>query len=451
MRSILEAALTASAGDYRTIRFQRAWRTQISFRDGAQEFACQSEDEEGVVRCLGRGGTWASVAFGAPSEARQAARQAAELSLLRLGRPPADPPPIAPREAAFSCDRAHDPRGLRPAATRSLLQALGARLTADRRVIHTRIRYEHRLDETWLLTSDGLALREERPEISIAALVVVAADGSLARAADSFASPGDWQDIELWASETGRLPERAVARLHAAALRPGRYPVVLAPCFAGVLAHRAIGHGCLASSSLEDPPLALGTRIGREHLDAGDDGTVPGLRGTLAFDHEGTEPRHTVLLRHGGIVEHLHTRASALAAGVAPTGNARADGAGLPGARLANTYIANGQGSLEDLLRGMASGVYLSGPESAVHDHGRLVIRAGGARMIRGGELAEPLKSAELAGDPAGLLGRVDAVAGDFQWDRSASRCEDRTGRPVPVTTGAPHLRLVDVPLGRPL
>lgn len=450
MRSILEAALTASAGDYKTIRFQRAWRTQISFLDGAREFACQSEDAEGVVRCLGRAGTWASAAFRAPSEARQAARQAAELSLLRLGRPPVEPAPLAPREASFGCDRAHDPRGLGPTATHSLLQALGARLSADPRVIHTRIHYEHRLDETWLLTSDGVVLREERPEISIAALVVVSANGSLARAADSIASPGEWQDIEHWASETGRLPERAVARLHAAPLRPGRYPVILAPCFAAVLAHRAIGHSCLAGSSPEDPPLALGTRIGPEHLDAGDDGTAPGLRGTHAFDHEGTEPRHTVLLRHGVIVAHLHTRASALVAEVPPTGNARAEGAGPPGARLANTYIANGQGSLEDLLRGMASGVYLSGPESAVHAHGRLVMRAAGARMIRGGELAEPLKGAALAGDPAGLLGQVDAAAGDFQWDRSASRCEGPTGWLVPVTTGAPHLRLVDVPLGRP-
>jgi TldD protein len=67
--------------------------------------------------------------------------------------------------------------------------------------------------------------------------------------------------------------------------------------------------------------------------------------------------------------------------------------------------------------------------------------------MIRRGELAEPVKGATLTGDPLGLLGQIESVAGDFVWDVSASRC-DVAGQAVPVTMGAPHVRLVEADIG---
>ncbi len=65
--------------------------------------------------------------------------------------------------------------------------------------------------------------------------------------------------------------------------------------------------------------------------------------------------------------------------------------------------------------------------------------------------LAEPVKGVQVEESLLALLGRVDAVAGDFSWDPSASACLDGAAGVVPVTTGAPHLRLVDVPVGEGL
>ena len=53
-----------------------------------------------------------------------------------------------------------------------------------------------------------------------------------------------------------------------------------------------------------------------------------------------------------------------------------------------------------------------------------------------------------MSGGLLSLLGRVDAVAGDFCWDSVGSRCRDGAAGTVTVATGAPHLRLIDVAIG---
>ena len=76
------------------------------------------------------------------------------------------------------------------------------------------------------------------------------------------------------------------------------------------------------------------------------------------------------------------------------------------------------------------------------------VLRAGHARMIRQGELAEPVKGVSLGADPMALLGLIDRVAADFSWSMAASSCDrGRAGR-LPVGTGAPHVRLIEVAIG---
>jgi len=55
-----------------------------------------------------------------------------------------------------------------------------------------------------------------------------------------------------------------------------------------------------------------------------DDGSVPGLRGSVAFDDEGVLTRKTVIIREGVLVGRLHNRETAAELGEQPTGNGRA-------------------------------------------------------------------------------------------------------------------------------
>jgi TldD protein len=195
--------------------------------------------------------------------------------------------------------------------------------------------------------------------------------------------------------------------------------------------------------------LPIGSRVGPECLTVGDDPTAEGLRAGGAVDDEGTTARRTLLIQHGVVVGHLHSRETAVAAGQAPTGHARAGSLrGPPFPRASNSFLAQGQGTLEDLLGDIPQGIYLSDSLAAESSGDRLAFRAGSARMIRQGRLAEPVKGVLLSEALLSLLGRVEAVGGDFRWDTSAATCRDGAAGMVPVTTGAPHLRLVDVAVG---
>ena len=410
------------------------------------EFSSVDEGQTGVVRCLVRGHGWGYASFRDPAAADPAVRTAHDFSLALPRRSPLVLAPLTPRDVDLPCPESRDPRRLRPTTGSDLTRrAASALLAIDRRVVDVRVRWTAEVREVWVVNSEGLMVAEVRPALRVTALAVAEEEGTTERAIDSMSTPGSLAELERWVDGIEGLAERAVARLHAVPVRPGRYPVVLGPRVAGVLAHSAIGHRCTADAS-PTGPLPIGARIGLEGLTLGDDPTAPGLQGTMSFDDEGAIPQNCVLVRNGVVVSHLHSRATAGAVGLVSTGHARATGITPAVPRLANTYLARGRGELPDLLRSIDTGLYLAEPETAVDERG-ISIRAGAARMIRRGELAEPVKGATLAGDPLGLLGQIEAVAGDFAWDHSASRC-DVGGQALPVTMGAPHVRLVEVEVG---
>jgi len=58
------------------------------------------------------------------------------------------------------------------------------------------------------------------------------------------------------------------------------------------------------------------------------------------------------------------------------------------------------------------------------------------------------VKPVVITGDIVETLSRVDAVAGDFRWNHLASCCSRGEGGRLPVSEGAPHLRIDGVSVG---
>lgn len=450
MRELLLSALDRSRAKYTDIRFHRRWTTTIAYRGRRLELGTSGTDVGGIVRCLTPGFGWGTASFADLEACPVALQQAHELSLALSCRPAIELAPVTARQGLMECPPGRDPRDLGLSDRHEMARAVvGALFGTDRRIVDVRVRYQDALVETWIVTSEGTCLRELRPEITLAVLAVAEEEGTSERAFDSVALPGNWAELDRWVSAVGRVATRAVQLLHAVPIQPARLPVILDPRAAGVLAHRAAGHLCEAGADGEDVwPLPIGTRIGPELLSVGDDGTALGLRGTLAFDHEGATPQNTMLVQHGVVVGHVHTRATAARAGVAVTGNARAGGLDQPQARLTNTYIANGRGGLADLVRDVTLGVYIAEPAGVSLDQGRLRLRAGSARMVRRGELAEPVKGVMLVGEALALFGQIDRVAGDFSWDHAVARCDGGAAGEVAVGMGAPHVRLIEASVG---
>ncbi len=450
MKDAILDALAHSRAGYGELRLRRVWSSRVLIRDRGVEAAGSALETAGLARCCSPGTGWGSVGFSGTERLGSRLLKAHELSLAGASRVPVSLAPVPIRQLDLGAPLSDDPRDLPLDARRQRAEQMAEALFAtDRRIASGRVLCCDEVIETWLGTTEGTWIHELRSLVSLAVLAIAEESGSVERALGSLAAPGGWRGMD--GTELARgVARNAVEQLHAKPLRPGRYGLVLDPAAAGALVHRAVTHLARPALPGADPDvLPIGTRIGPDCLTAGDDPAAESLLASGACDDEGTATRRSVVIQNGLVLGHLHSRETAGAGGQAPTGHARAGTLrGTPYPRASNSYLAPGQGSLDELLAGIANGVYCSDVLSCEESGDQVALRAGRARMIRNGRLAEPVKGVELGGDLLALLGRVDAVGGDFAWDRSAARCRDGAAGLVSVTTGAPHVRLVDVPVG---
>jgi len=222
-----------------------------------------------------------------------------------------------------------------------------------------------------------------------------------------------------------------------------------------VFIHEAFGHLSEADFVYENPQaremMTLGRRFGKPVLNVGDNGAAPGLRGTLPFDDEGTATGDTTLIKEGILVGRLHSRETAAAMGERPTGNARAVSfRHAPIVRMTNTYIAAapGGGSFEDLIGDVKLGVYACGAFGGQTVLENFSFTAAYGRMIRDGQVAELVKDVVLAGNLFQTLDRIDHIGGDFRWNQMGGGCGKAGQFPLPVTEGAPHVRIEEALVG---
>jgi predicted Zn-dependent protease len=142
-------------------------------------------------------------------------------------------------------------------------------------------------------------------------------------------------------------------------LEPGRYEVVLEPDCVGNILSFLLVSGFNGKAVEEGRSFA---QVGEAQFDASitlrDDVTDPGTLG-IPFDIEGTPKRPLDLVRDGVTRGLLHTRRTALAAGVASTGHAVEGGAAW-GALGANLVLAAGDRTTDELVGGVERGVLVT-------------------------------------------------------------------------------------------
>lgn len=454
MKDRLADALAGARADFTEIRLERTWASAVAFRGSRLEGATTAVDLGGMVRCLNRGKGWGVASFTGFEQLPAMTARAHELSLTLPVDTPVPLAEIPIRIADHQSDLDGDVREVPLVAKRQLLERFNQEMLAsDRRITDSRVSYEDRVIERWVGTSAGVLLSDIRPEMKLAAAVVAQEEGYLERAFESWAIRGGWRSVQ----ETDQLfrtaARRAIALLSAPRVKAGTYPVVLDPRCIAALLHQTLGHLSEADTLAARPDLDRlmqpGRRIASDLLTVGDDGSASSLPGSLPFDDEGTPTQNTLLVQHGVLVGRLHTRESAGRAGCRPTGNARAGSfREPPTARMTNTYVANGQGSLEDLIRPIRHGIYCCDAMGGEVHHGRFTLVTGHGQVIRDGHLAETVRPVILTGEITETLRRLDAVAGDFRWNLQASSCRrDPSGR-ITVADGAPHVRLDAVTVG---
>jgi len=449
----LRAALRQLNTPYAEIRLERREATRLVYRGDQLVTVDSSIDYGGFARALANKGGWGAMTFTGDADLRDRVEDAIRLAQA-LETDPITLAPIAPLTDRVCAELSIDFRAIPLSDKQTLIAGYNdLLLTCDPRIETTYVAYSDAFITTWYANTDGAFIYQERPLVDLQ-LAAVARDGdNVQRGYKSLALACGFEAVFDRSDLARSAAQLALEQLSAQVVKAGRYTVVLDPIMAGLFTHEAFGHLSEADFIAENPDaremMMLGRQFGPRNLNIYDDGAVPRLRGSMAYDDEGVPAHKTWLMRDGVLVGRLHSRETAGMMNEIPTGNARATSYRYaPQVRMTNTAIAPSDGgSLHDLIKDIQLGVYAcdwAGGETLLEDF-TFVAKHG--YLIRRGELAEPLRSMTLTGNVFETLHHIDGIGSDFAWDESSGDCGKGT-EGLPVCDGGPHLRVRDVLVG---
>ena len=263
-----------------------------------------------------------------------------------------------------------------------------------------------------------------------------------------------FDEADFSPQKIGREAARqAIATLGAVPAPSGPQTVVLAPGWSGILLHEAVGHGLEADFIRKGTSLfagKLGDKVASELVTVIDDGTVAGGRGSINVDDEGNPGERKVLIEKGVLRGYLYDHLNAKLTGQRSTGSGRRQSfrhAPLP--RMTNTYLAPGDQTAEEIIGGVAKGLYCRqfGGGQVDITNGNFVFEISEAYLIENGELTKPVKGAMLIGVGPEALKNVSAVGSDASHDPGLGTC-GKDGQSVPVGVGLPTVRIDNVTVG---
>ncbi len=454
MREKIEVALKSSRADYTEIRLEERESSQVTFRGAELEDANILIDAGGIVRCLCKDGGWGIATFNDRDDLVAKVEQAYQCAKAVQVEEPIKLAPVPVVEERLTVALERDFRDVSLSEKKALIENYNAILLGyDAKIVDTIAGYYDRFSRVHFATSEGTWIEEERPEIGLY-LFAIARDGdNVQQCYESRAAQRGFEHVQNCEELARTAARHAVELLGAETVAGGQYPVIINPKLAGVFIHEAFGHLSESDFIYQNPQaqemMVLGRRFGQEFLNVFDDGAAPGLRGTHKYDDEGTPTRRNDLLKNGVLVGRLHSRETAAKLSETPTGNARAIHYRHPPiVRMTNTAIENGTSSFEDLIKDIKLGIYACDAYGGNTYLETFSFSSGYAYMIRDGQIAEMVKDVILAGNLFSTLMNIDAIGNDFKWIQEAGGCGKGGQAPLPVTFGAPHVRIQNVVIG---
>ncbi|RDC74412.1 metalloprotease TldD [Rhodovulum sp. 12E13] len=260
-------------------------------------------------------------------------------------------------------------------------------------------------------------------------------------------------DRPRWEGMVREALRIALVNLGAEAAPAGVMDVVLGPGWPGILLHEAIGHGLEGDFNRKKHSAfagLMGQQVAARGVTVLDDGTLPGRRGSITVDDEGTPSGRNVLIEDGVLTGYMQDRQNARLMGVEATGNGRRQSyAHPPMPRMTNTYMLAGPHDPKDIVAGLEDGIYAVGFGGGQVDitNGKFVFSCTEAYRVKNGVVGAPVKGATLIGDGATALRHVEAVGDDLELDPGIGNC-GKAGQWVPVCVGQPTLRIGGLTVG---
>ncbi len=151
-----------------------------------------------------------------------------------------------------------------------------------------------------------------------------------------------------------------------------------------------------------------------------DDATNPLAYTATEVDGEGLAARRTPLIDAGVLQGFVHSSYSARRMGAKSTGNAVRGGfKSTPGCGCLAVALTPGTATQDELIASIGDGVLIrmvQGLHSGVNPVSGDFSTGASGRVIRGGELAEPIREFTIASTLQRMLLDIQSVGGDVQW-----------------------------------
>jgi len=306
----------------------------------------------------------------------------------------------------------------------------------------------------WIFNSEGLYVEDDRYMVEVRVMVLAQKNGVIQRASQGF---GGQMGMELFDANSPEaisreLAEAAVKMLDARPAPAGEMTVVINNGWGGVLFHEACGHAMEAdfvSKGSSAYTGMAGQRVASPLITAVDDGTIPGRRGSLRFDDDGTPSSRTVLIEKGVLKEYMWDLVEARRMNRESTANGRRQSfRHIPIPRMTNTYIAAGPHDPEEIIRSVQKGLYVKrlGGGQADIAKGDFVFSVTEGYLIEEGKLTAPVRGATLMGNGPKVLSEIDMVGTDFALDLGMGMCGK--GQGARVSVGQPTVRIPRLTVG---
>lgn len=335
-----------------------------------------------------------------------------------------------------------------------LSRADAAARAYDRRVTAVNASFAEERQEVTLATSEGRYVHDMRPLVTLGIQVV--AEGRVR--GTGLYGDGGRTNLDYF---TRRPPEeiaREAARIacvncDAIDASAGEMEVVVGAGSGGVLLHEAVGHGLEGDFNRQGTSLysgRVGERVASELVTIYDDGNLPGERGSIAIDDEGTPGQHKVLVEGGILRGYMQDRLNASLMGVASTGSGRRQSfRSLPQPRMCNTYMPNGAATYDEIIGSVKKGLFaasFAGGQVEI-SKGDFVFALAEGYLIDDGRLTAPIRGATLIGNGPEAMTRVVMVGNDLRFAGRTYTC-GKGGQYVPVGIGMPTLKISRLTVG---
>ena len=310
--------------------------------------------------------------------------------------------------------------------------------------------------EILIASTDAVYQQDYRPMVRLSVSVIVEHNGRIEQASSGGGGRYDYRyfiDHNLAEVYTFEAIRQAMVALKASAAPAGKLPVILGSGWPGVLLHEAIGHGLEGDFNRKKTSVFTGRinqQVASEKCTIVDNGTLANRRGSLTIDDEGTPTQNTTLIENGILKGYLFDKLNAGLMNEKSTGNARRESyAHIPMPRMTNTYMLNGNDTLDEMIASVDNGIYAVNFDGGQVDitSGKFVFSANEAYLIKNGKITTPVKGATLIGSGDKVLKKISMVANDLRLDSGVGVC-GKDGQSVPVGVGQPSLKIDELTVG---